>query len=129
MVRCTRARSALRSGRGPAAAARCGVGKHNEHELRGSSTFSQHLSPDDVVDADDAVGPGGPRVVDDGEVALHPHPAARLRQEAVVLGARLALVQHCKKCQSSILSAQLKVKCDIYSTLLNYASSQKLSKI
>ena len=74
-------------------------GRTTRHELGGSctGTFSQHLSPDDVVDTDDAVGPGGPRVVDDGEVALHPHPAARLRQEAVVLGARLALVQHCKK--------------------------------
>ena len=57
----------------------------------------QSLSPDYVVDADDAVGPRRPRVVDDGEVALDPDPAARLGQEAVVLGARLALVQHCKE--------------------------------
>ena len=54
--------------------------------------FRLYLSPDYVVDADDAVGPRRPRVVDDGEVALDPHPAAGLGQEAVVLGARLALV-------------------------------------
>lgn len=31
----------------------------------------------------------------DGGIALHPHPAAVLGQEAVVLGGHLALHQHC----------------------------------
>lgn len=52
--------------------------------------------PQDVVDADDAVRPRGPTVVHDGRVALHPHPAAVLRQEPIVLGRHLALVQYWK---------------------------------
>ena len=50
---------------------------------------------EDVVDADDAVRAGGAAVVDDGGVALHPHPAAVLGQEAVVLGGHLPFHQHC----------------------------------
>ena len=57
--------------------------------------------PNNVVDADDAVWAGGARVVDDGEVALHQHPPAAFGQEAVVLRARLALVQHCKREQGT----------------------------
>jgi len=34
---------------------------------------------EDVVDAHDAVRPGRPGVVDDGGVALHPHPATAFR--------------------------------------------------
>ena len=51
-------------------------------------------SREDVVDADDAVRPGRAAVVHDGGVALHPHPAAALRQEPVVLGGDLPLYQH-----------------------------------
>lgn len=35
-------------------------------------------SREDVVHADDTVRSGGTAVVDDGGVALHPHPAAML---------------------------------------------------
>lgn len=34
--------------------------------------------------------------MDDGGVALHPHPAPVAGQESVVLGRDLALHQHCK---------------------------------
>lgn len=50
---------------------------------------------EDVVDADDAVRAGGAAVVHDGGVALHPHPAAVLGQEAVVFGGHLPFHQHC----------------------------------
>lgn len=50
---------------------------------------------EDVVDADDAVRAGRAAVVHDGGVALHPHPAAVLGQEAVVLGGHLPFHQHC----------------------------------
>lgn len=50
---------------------------------------------EDVVDADDAVRAGGAAVVHDGGVALHPHPASVLCQEAVVLGGHLPFHQHC----------------------------------
>ena len=36
--------------------------------------------------------------MDDGAVALGPDPPAALRHEAVVLGAGLALLEHCEKC-------------------------------
>lgn len=52
-------------------------------------------SRQDVVDADDAVGSGRAAVVHDGGVALHPHPAAVLGQEAVILGGDLSFHQHC----------------------------------
>lgn len=50
---------------------------------------------EDVVDADDAVRAGRAAVVHDGGVALHPHPAAVLGQEAVVFGGHLPFHQHC----------------------------------
>lgn len=40
-------------------------------KVKGESVDSR----ENVVDADDAVGSGGAAVVDDGGVALHPHPA------------------------------------------------------
>lgn len=51
-------------------------------------------SPEDVVDADDTVGSRRSTVVDNGGVALHPHPSSVLGQEAVVLGGHLAFVEH-----------------------------------
>lgn len=51
-------------------------------------------SPEDVVDAHDAVRPGGAAVVHDGGVALDPHPPSVLGQHAVVLCGDLALHQH-----------------------------------
>ena len=54
----------------------------------------EKFSPNDIVDADDAVGPGGPGVVDYGGVALDPNPASVLRQKPVILGARLALAKN-----------------------------------
>lgn len=51
-------------------------------------------SREDVVDADDAVWPGGAAVVHDGRVALYPDPAAVLGQEPVVLGGHLPLYQN-----------------------------------
>lgn len=51
-------------------------------------------SREDIVDADDTVWPGRAAVVDDGGVALHPYPAAVLRQEPVVLGGHLPLHEH-----------------------------------
>ena len=59
----------------------------------GCAFSSRHLRQD-VVDADDAVWAGGAAVVDDGGVALHPHPAPVLGQEAVVLCGHLTLHQH-----------------------------------
>jgi len=50
-----------------------------------------------VVDGDDAVGSRRAAVVDDGGVALDPHPAAAPSQPPVVLGRRLALQQHCNQ--------------------------------
>lgn len=50
---------------------------------------------DDIVDAHDAVRPGGPGVVDDGAVALGPDPAAAFGKEPIVLGAGLAFVENC----------------------------------
>ena len=47
-----------------------------------------------IVDADDAVGSRGAAVVHNGGVALHPHPAALLGQEAVVLRGHLTFHQH-----------------------------------
>ena len=61
------------------------------------------LLADDVVDADNAVGSGGARVVHDGAVALHPDPASVLCEEAVVLRARLTLVKDWKKPQTKYL--------------------------
>ena len=54
---------------------------------------SKRCQPEDVVDGDDAVRPRRPRVMDDRAVALNPHPAAVLGEEAVVLGTRLAFLQ------------------------------------
>lgn len=51
--------------------------------------------PQHVVDADDAVGPGGAGIVHHGRVRLHPRPAATLGQKSVVLGRHLALEHHC----------------------------------
>ena len=45
--------------------------------------------PEDVVDADNAVGSRGAAVVDDSGVALHPHPPSILGQEPVILGRHL----------------------------------------
>lgn len=60
---------------------------------------------EDIVDADDAVRAGGAAVVHDGGVALHPHPAAVLGQEAVVLGGHLPFHQHCGEKAGRGLSA------------------------
>lgn len=42
-----------------------------------------------IVDADDAMGPGRPAVVNDGGVALHPDPATLFGQETVIFSGDL----------------------------------------
>lgn len=61
-------------------------------------------SRQDVVDADDAVGSGRAAVVHDGGVALYPHPAAVLGQEAVILGGDLSFHEHCGNRQALFVS-------------------------
>lgn len=61
--------------------------------MKGESVDSR----ENVVDADDAVGSGGAAVVDDGGVALHPHPAPVLGQHTVVLSGDLPFHQHCRR--------------------------------
>lgn len=58
---------------------------------------------EDIIDTHDAVGAGRAAVVHDGGVALHPHPAAQLGQQTVVLRGDLALRQHCKHKATSVL--------------------------
>lgn len=58
------------------------------------STTRMKNSRQDVVDADNAVRPGGPAVVHNGGVALNPDPTTRLGQEAVVLSGDLTFDQH-----------------------------------
>lgn len=53
--------------------------------------IARFLVTQHVVDADDAVGPGGAGIVHHGRVRLHPRPAATLGQKSVVLGRHLAL--------------------------------------
>lgn len=72
-----------------------------EHLMRGGGRESKERNNtsdlrEHIIDTHDAVGPGGAAVVHDGGVALHPHPAAQLGQQPVVLGGHLALHQHCK---------------------------------
>jgi hypothetical protein len=63
---------------------------------------SDDVLPEHVVDADNAVWPGGTAVVHDCCVALHPHPAAIFREEPEVLCRHLALEQNCKRSTLSI---------------------------
>lgn len=58
-------------------------------------------SREDVVHADDAVRSGGAAVMDDGGVALHPHPAPVLGEHAVILSGDLTLHQHCRETYTS----------------------------
>lgn len=72
------------------------LGKHTETHALSEKVVPDRHSREDVVDADDAVRPGGAAVMYDGGVTLHPDPAALLRQEPVVLGGHLSLHQHWK---------------------------------
>lgn len=51
--------------------------------------------------------PGRAAVVNDGGVALHPHPAAVFGQEAVVLGGDLSFHEHCGGRQALFASGAL----------------------
>lgn len=54
-----------------------------------------HASPENIVDADDALRLGVATVVDDGSLGLHPDIAPVFSQHAVLAADRLSLAAHC----------------------------------
>lgn len=75
----------------------CGMGwQGGGREERARRETNTSDLREDIIDTHDAVRPGRAAVVHDSGVALHPHPAAQLGQQPVVLGGDLALHQHCK---------------------------------
>lgn len=51
--------------------------------------------PENVIYADNTMRSAGPAVVNDGGIALHPHPATVFGQEAVIPRGHLTFQEHC----------------------------------
>lgn len=72
------------------------VGEFGKEPLEDRSSRQRRDSPEDVVDADDALWLRVPAVVNDGSLGLHPHVASVLRQHAVLTTDCLTLGTHCR---------------------------------
>lgn len=70
----------------------------------------QFCIPKDIIDGNDAVRSRAARIVNDGCVALHPHPAAAFCQESIVFRGDLTLGKYwkeetnCERTSTQVLS-------------------------
>ncbi len=67
---------------------------HNKKKKKKFCLIKTADSPDDVIDADNAVRPRRPRIMDDGGITLDPNPTAIFGQKSIVLCARLSFAQY-----------------------------------